>query len=246
MRALLVICIGACAASAPAWLGTVGKDACLPDPFEGLDAVARENAELAAAALDATTVWTLDDADAARFEFARAATFGHITAGGANALLSAARRLSARRIELLVDLGSGAGHAVIYAAALAPNLTATGYELAAGRHGAAVRARAALPPAIARRCAFVEGDMLAADVSQADVIFASTLALGNELRLRLTEKLAREAAPGTVVFSSTRLLGGPGGRPHVLMPMSWSPGHEVVAHVVDAGTRVAARNVWVL
>ena len=48
-----------------------------------------------------------------------------------------------------------------------------------------------------------------------------------------------EMAPGSVVFSSTRLLGGPGDRPHVVAPMSWSPGHEVAAHVVGAGTFAA-------
>ena len=79
----------------------------------------------------------------------------------------AARRLAGRPVARLVDLGSGAGHVVIYAAALAPNVTATGHELAAGRHRAAVRARAALPSSIARRCAFVEGDMLRADLSRA-------------------------------------------------------------------------------
>ena len=51
--------------------------------------------------------------------------------------------------------------------------------------------------------------MLRADLSRADVIFASTLALGDDLRRRLAEKLAKEVLPGAVVFSSTRLLGGP-------------------------------------
>ena len=237
MRVRLLLCAAA-AAAAPAWLREPGAS-CLPDPFEGLDDSARENAEIAATALDATTVWTLDAADAARFDHARAATFGHITAGGAHALLAAARRLADRPVSKLVDLGSGAGHVVIYAAALAPNVTATGHELAAGRHRAAMRARAALPSSIARRCVFVEGDMLRADLSRADMVFASTLALGEELRSQLAEKLAKEVLPGAVVFSSTRLLGGPGDRPHVVAPMSWSPGHEVAAHVVGAGTFVA-------
>ena len=162
MRRLLALC--SVAAAAPAWLPSEPGASCLPDPYEGLDASARENAEIAATALDATTVWTLDAADAAKFDHARAATFGHITAGGAHALLAAARRLAGRPVARLVDLGSGAGHVVIYAAALAPNVTATGHELAAGRHRAAVRARAALPSSIARRCVFVEGDMLRADV----------------------------------------------------------------------------------
>ena len=165
MRVTLLLCGAVAAAAAPAWLPSEPGASCLPDPFEGLDAVARENAEIAATALDATTVWTLDAADAAKFDHARAATFGHITAGGAHALLAAARRLAGRPVARLVDLGSGAGHVVIYAAALAPNVTATGHELAAGRHRAAVRARAALPSSIARRCDFVEGDMLRADVS---------------------------------------------------------------------------------
>ena len=165
MRRLLALC--AAAAAAPAWLPSEPGASCLPDPFDGLDDSARENAEIAANALDATTVWTLDAADAAKFDHARAATFGHITAGGAHALLAAARRLAGRPVARLVDLGSGAGHVVIYAAALAPNVTAEGHELAAGRHRAAMRARAALPPGIARRCAFVEGDMLRADVSVA-------------------------------------------------------------------------------
>ena len=240
MRVRLLLCGAAAAASAPAWLPSGPEASCLPDPYEGLDAGARENAEIAATALDATTVWTLDAADAAKFkDHARAATFGHITAGGAHALLAAARRLAGRPVSKLVDLGSGAGHVVIYAAALAPNVTATGHELAAGRHRAAMRARAALPPGIARRCAFVEGDMLRADLSGADVVFASTLALGDDLRSQLAEKLAKEVLPGAVVFSSTRLLGGPGDRPHVVAPMSWSPGHEVAAHVVGAGTFAA-------
>ena len=81
--------------------------------------------------------------------------------------------------------------------------------------------------------------MLRADLSRADVVFASTLALGEELRSQLAEKLAKEVLPGAVVFSSTRLLGGPGDRPHVVAPMSWSPGHEVAAHVVGAGTFAA-------
>ena len=240
MRVRLLLCGTAAAAAAPAWLPSEPGASCLPDPYEGLDAIARENAEIAATALDATTVWTLDAADAAKFkDHARAATFGHITAGGAHALLAAARRLAGRPVSKLVDLGSGAGHVVIYAAALAPNVTAEGHELAAGRHRAAMRARSALPPDIARRCAFVEGDMLRADLSRADVIFASTLALGEELRSQLAEKLAKEVLPGAVVFSSTRLLGGPGDRPHVVAPMSWSPGHEVAAHVVGAGTFAA-------
>ena len=71
------------------------------------------------------------------------------------------------------------------------------------------------------------------------MVFASTLALGDALRRQLAEKLATEVAPGTVVFSSTRLLGGPGDRPNVVAPMSWSPGHEVAAHVVGAGTFAA-------
>ena len=167
MRVTLLLCAAA-ATAAPVWLPSGPEASCLPDPYEGLDASARENAEIAATALDATTVWTLDAADAAKFkDHARAATFGHITAGGAHALLAAARRLAGRPVSKLVDLGSGAGHVVIYAAALAPNVTATGHELAAGRHRAAMRARAALPSRIARRCAFVEGDMLRADLSRA-------------------------------------------------------------------------------
>ena len=71
------------------------------------------------------------------------------------------------------------------------------------------------------------------------MVFASTLALGDALRRQLAEKLATEMAPGTVIFSSTRLLSGPGDRPHVVAPMSWSPGHEVAAHVVGAGTFAA-------
>ena len=78
MRRLLALC--AAAAAAPAWLPSGPEASCLPDPYEGLDDSARENAEIAATALDATTVWTLDAADAAKFDHARAATFGHITA----------------------------------------------------------------------------------------------------------------------------------------------------------------------
>ena len=71
MRVRLLLC-GAAAASAPAWLPSEPNASCLPDPYEGLDAIARENAEIAATALDATTVWTLDAADAAKFDHARA------------------------------------------------------------------------------------------------------------------------------------------------------------------------------
>ena len=172
-RVAILLAVGAAALP---FLETTAPDAeCAPDPFARVPAADVGAVGDAAAILADETDWTLSEKDAARFERAADATFGFATADGAAAVLGRAGA-GARR---LVDLGSGNGHAILYAALLNGNLTCAGVELAAGRAAASARALArldALHPdrGLAARVAFVAGDMLAFDVSSADVAWAST------------------------------------------------------------------------
>lgn len=221
------------ASSLPFLDTTTPDDACAPDPLARVPETLRPAVADASAALAAETAWRIGESDAARFARAGDATFGFTTVDGV-AVMLAERSGKARAF---VDLGSGTGHAVLYAAILAPELFAVGVELSAERTAAARRALATVDAArpelrLAARVNLTEGDMLNADVSEADVVWASTLALGDGLRARLARKLAAELREGAVLFSSTKLFAGDS-RPTVVAN-SWSAAHEAEVFVVGA------------
>ena len=108
------------------------EDLCEADPLEGLDASTRGALTSATALLDASMSWTLTAADAARFAASdggdHASTLGFTTAGGARAMLEhAAARLAPKKPKRFLDLGSGAGHTVLYFAVLDPSLECVGH-----------------------------------------------------------------------------------------------------------------------
>ena len=57
---------------------------------------------------------------------------------------------------------------------------------------------------VADRATFIEGDLFAADISQATVV---TLWLSNSVNLRLESKLKRDLRPGTRIVSHQFLIG---------------------------------------
>ena len=226
------------------------EPACEADPLEGVDEAVRLALNDATLFLDAELSWSLSDSDAALFRESgggdHASTLGFTTAGGARAMLDAARALKApgRPPRAFLDLGSGGGHTVLYFAILDANLTCAGYELSVDRHAASVEALARLDEAHPRlglkgRVRFVQGDMTEAKVDGFDVVWASTLALGDGLRRRLATKLVSELDRGAVVFSSVRLFSGPE-RPPLVVANSWSHAHEVDVAVAGEATGVAA------
>jgi len=240
MRLLLVVVPAVW--SLPFLETTTPAETCVPDPLARVPPALRPAVADASAALAAETAWTLGGEDAARFARAGDATFGFTAVDGVAAMLAAAPRA-----RTFVDLGSGAGHAVLYAAVLAPGLEAVGVELSAERTDAARRALARADAArpelrLAARVNFTRGDMLAADVARADVVWASTLALGDGLRAALARKLASELREGAVLFSSAKLFEGDA-RP-LVVANSWSAAHEAEVAVVGARPpRVARRLV---
>ena len=224
------------------------EDLCEADPLEGLDASTRGALTSATALLDASMSWTLTAADAARFAASdagdRASTLGFTTAGGARAMLEhAAARLAPKKPKRFLDLGSGAGHTVLYFAVLDPSLECVGHELSAERVASSRDALRRLDEErpdldLANRVTFVQGDMTLADTSGFDIVWASTLALGDGLRLRLAEKLVAELDAGVALYSSIKLVAGSSETP-LVVANSWSHAHEVEVALMDADTAVA-------
>lgn len=97
--------------------------------------------------------------------------------------------------DFVMDLGSGDGRNVIAAA----RRGARGLGVEYNPDMVAVSRRAAAEAGVAERAQFVEGDMFAADVSEADVL-ALFLLPSNLLRLRSTFLAMR---PGTRIVSNT-------------------------------------------
>ena len=107
-----------------------------------------------------------------------------------------------RADDLVIDLGSGDGRIVI-AAAQKYGARAVGIEL----DGALVqKSRAAARAAqVADKVSFIEGDVLAADISKATVI---TVYLLPDLMRKLQARFIRELAPGTRIVSHAFSMAG--------------------------------------
>ena len=107
-----------------------------------------------------------------------------------------------RADDLVMDLGSGDGRIVI-AAARKFGARAVGIEL----DGALVQKsrEAARAAQVADKASFVEGDVLAADISRASVI---TVYLLPDLMRKLQSRFIQELAPGTRIVSHAFTMAG--------------------------------------
>ena len=107
-----------------------------------------------------------------------------------------------RADDLVIDLGSGDGRIVI-AAARKFGARAVGIEL----DGALVQKsrEAARAAQVADKVSFIEGDVLAADISRASVI---TVYLLPDLMRKLQSRFIQELAPGTRIVSHAFTMAG--------------------------------------
>jgi len=107
-----------------------------------------------------------------------------------------------RADDLVMDLGSGDGRIVI-AAARKFGARAVGIEL----DGALVQKsrEAARAAQVADKASFIEGDVLAADISKASVITAYLLP---DLMRKLQSRFMQELAPGTRIVSHAFTMAG--------------------------------------
>ena len=107
-----------------------------------------------------------------------------------------------RADDLVIDLGSGDGRIVI-AAARKFGARAVGIEL----DGALVQKsrEAARSAQVADKVSFIEGDVLAADISRASVITAYLLP---DLMRKLQPRFIQELAPGTRIVSHAFTMAG--------------------------------------
>jgi precorrin-6B methylase 2 len=119
--------------------------------------------------------------------------------------------------EVFFDLGSGTGKATFLAALTFPFSRVVGLELLPGlgdaarkvlsRYDAEIRPRLG-PEHQNQRIDFIDGDFLAADLSEADVLFAHGTCYGPELMAKLTHKL-EELKPGARVVMAGQTLASP-------------------------------------
>lgn len=174
-------------------------------PWQEADDSPSEAAQEVRGWLDEHTRWGLDDSDLAIFESsaggARAATFGHATVRGVQAIVAEWRRRN--NGTRLVDLGSGAGHVALLGAVLDDKRIFAGVELAESRfavaHSALLEFDARWPDlSLRERVLFERRDLLDLSVAAFDAVWVSSLAFGDDIKARLAQKLKRELRPGTV------------------------------------------------
>ena len=120
-----------------------------------------------------------------------------------------------RADDLVIDLGSGDGRIVI-AAARKFGARAVGIEL----DGALVQKsrEAARAAQVADKVSFIEGDVLAADLSRASVVTAYLLP---DLMRKLQSRFIQELAPGTRIVS------------HAFTMAGWAPDRSEVVKVKE-------------
>jgi SAM-dependent methyltransferase len=104
--------------------------------------------------------------------------------------------------DVIYDLGSGDGRIVV-AAAQKYGARGVGIEIEPGL--VAISRQIAQDGAVADRVRFIEGDLFAADISEATVV---TLWLSTTVNARLEPKLRRELRPGTRIVSHQFGIGG--------------------------------------
>ena len=110
----------------------------------------------------------------------------------ADAMLTLAR---VAKDDVVYDLGSGDGRIVVLAA---QKYGARGVGIEIDHRLVEISRTVAREGDVADRATFIEGDLFAADISQATVV---TMWLSNSVNLRLESKLKRDLRPGTRIVS---------------------------------------------
>mmetsp|Transcript_4692 Transcript_4692/g.6650 ORF Transcript_4692/g.6650 Transcript_4692/m.6650 type:complete len:236 (+) Transcript_4692:107-814(+) len=181
------------------------------DSLDKLDTFTQDVLSEANEFLTKHTRWSLSDEEREGFVNSvggeRSSTFGHILQKGAVSIIR--QFLKRTSGTSFLDLGAGVGHLTLFGAILAKNVSFRGVELAVSRINVAKIALSYLDSVypelnLYQRVHFEQGDMLDTNVQDVDAIFVSNLALGDDLQIRLAEKLLRECRPGTVRSSSSR------------------------------------------
>ena len=103
--------------------------------------------------------------------------------------------------DVVYDLGSGDGRIVITAV---QKYGARGVGIELDPRLVELSRRVAVDGGVADRARFIEGDLFAADISEATVV---TLYLSTTVNMRLEPKLKRELRPGTRVVSQRFPIG---------------------------------------
>ena len=151
-----------------------------------------------------------------------------------------------RPADTFVDLGSGAGKAVLQAASEFHVRHACGVELAASRHRVAINAWEAAAADVRGRTQFIEGDVSDSSgvLQDASLIWLSNLCFGDELMEALATLVADAPAARIVAVLKPFPSGPPRGFVQdtipVLCQMSWTkpsdgvnppePGHPCVVY----------------
>jgi len=143
-----------------------------------------------------------------------ATTYGEVIPPAFHDVMLAA---SPKEGEVFFDLGSGTGKATFLAALAFPFRRVVGIELLPGlgdaarkvlsHYDAEIRPRLG-PEHQQQRIDFIDGDFLATDLSEADVLFAHGTCYGPELIAKLTHKL-EELKPGARVVMAGQTLTSP-------------------------------------
>jgi len=115
--------------------------------------------------------------------------------------------------DVVYDLGSGDGRIVILAA---QKYGARGVGIELDGRLVEISRQVAREGEVADRVSFIQGDLFAADISQATVV---TLWLSNSVNMRLEAKLRRELPPGARIVSHQFPIG------------TWAPEQKI--HVED-------------
>jgi cyclopropane fatty-acyl-phospholipid synthase-like methyltransferase len=115
--------------------------------------------------------------------------------------------------DVVYDLGSGDGRIVILAA---QKYGARGVGIELDGRLVEISRQVARDGEVADRVSFIQGDLFAADISQATVV---TLWLSNSVNMRLEAKLKRELPPGARIVSHQFPIG------------TWAPDQKI--HVED-------------
>lgn len=129
-----------------------------------------------------------------------------------------------------VDLGSGLGKVVMTAALALPGMQCCGIELLGYRHRLAqerlqamlAAGDAASAAALRARIALTQQDMFEADLRDADMVYIYSTCFAS-LMERLSDKLARELAPGALVSTATFPLQHPAFELVRRFELAWTP-----------------------